>query len=161
MIRPARAEDAAPIAGFWNPLIRDTAVTFNSAERSEAEIAASIAEKARSGHGFFVAEAGGAVVGFVSYGQFRAGVGYARTMEHTIILAGDGRRNGLGRALLGAAEDHARSGGARMMIAGVSGENTDGIAFHARMGYAEIARLEGVGWKFGRAMDLVLMRKTL
>ena len=125
------------------------------------EIAASIAEKARAGHGFFVAETRGAVVGFASYGQFRAGLGYARTMEHTIILAPLARGKGIGRTLLGAVEDHARDGGARMMIAGISGENPEGIAFHARVGYGEIARLEGVGWKFNRAMDLVLMRKTL
>ncbi|SMH51333.1 GNAT family N-acetyltransferase [Maritimibacter sp. HL-12] len=161
MIRPARPDDAAQIAAFWNPLIRDTAVTFYPLERSEAEIAASIVDKARAGHGFFVAESGGAVVGFANYGQFRTGPGYARTMEHTIIIDPRAHGTGVGRALIGAVEDHARRRGARMMIAGISGENPDGIAFHARMGYCEIARLDGVGWKFGRAMDLVLMRKTL
>lgn len=161
MIRPAQADDAAQIAVFWNPLIRNTAVTFNPQERSEGEIAASIAEKARAGHGFFVAETSGAVVGFASYGQFRAGLGYARTMEHTIILAPLARGKGIGRTLMGALEDHARSGGARIMIAGISGENPEAVAFHARLGYGEVARLEGVGWKFDRAMDLVLMQKTL
>lgn len=161
MIRSARPQDAGQIAAFWNPLIRDTAVTFYPLERTVDEIAASIAEKARAGHGFFVAERGGAVVGFANYGQFRTGPGYARAMEHTIIIDPQAHGAGIGRALIGAVEEHAREHDARLMIAGISGENPEGIAFHARVGYDEIARLEGVGWKFNRAMDLVLMRKTL
>ena len=60
-----------------------------------------------------------------------------------------------------AVEDHARMGGAHSMFAGVSGENPEGCAFHARLGYAEAAVLPQVGWKFGRWMDLVLMQKFL
>jgi phosphinothricin acetyltransferase len=47
------------------------------------------------------------------------------------------------------------------MFAGVSGENPEGRAFHARLGYVETAILPQVGWKFGRWMDLVLMQKIL
>jgi phosphinothricin acetyltransferase len=47
------------------------------------------------------------------------------------------------------------------MIAGVTAENPDGIAFHAREGFAEIARLREAGRKFGRFIDLVLMQKFL
>ena len=161
MIRPAEARDAAAIAALWNPIIRDTAITFNAAEKSAAEVAELIAGKARAGHAVFVAEVEDAVRGVALYGQFRAGVGYARAMEHTIVLSPDARGLGLGRALLAAIEDHARAGGAHVLMAGVSGENADGVSFHARMGFREIARLPEVGWKFGRAMDLVLMQKFL
>jgi len=161
MIRPAQAQDAAAIAALWNPIIRDTAITFNAAEKSEADVAALIADTARAGHAVFVAVVDGAVLGVALYGQFRAGVGYARAMEHTILLAPAARGLGLGRALLATVEDHARAGGAHVLIAGVSGENADGVSFHARMGFREIARLPEVGWKFGRAMDLVLMQKFL
>ena len=47
------------------------------------------------------------------------------------------------------------------MIAGVSAENPDGVAFHAKVGFAEVARLPEVGYKFGRWMDLVLMQRFL
>jgi L-amino acid N-acyltransferase YncA len=71
------------------------------------------------------------------------------------------RGRGTGRALLQAVEDHARQGGAHQMIAGVSGENPEGRAFHDRMGYREIATVPEAGFKFGRFMDLVLMQKFL
>lgn len=161
MIRPAVAGDAAGIAAIWNPIIRDTAITFNATEKPVAELEGLIVQKARAGHGFFVADVAGAVAGFATYGQFRGGVGYARAMEHTVLLGSEARGRGLGRALMAAVEDHARAGGAHALMAGISGENPAGVAFHARIGFREVARVPQVGWKFGRLMDLVLMQKFL
>ena len=161
MIRMATPDDAAAIAAIWNPVIRDTAITFNSAEKTQGEVAELIRGKARARHAVFVAGPAGGVAGFASYGQFRQGVGYVRAMEHTILVAPGARGTGLGRALLAAVEQHARSGGAHVLVAGVSAENPAGVSFHARMGFREVARLAQVGWKFGRAIDLVLMQKFL
>lgn len=160
-LRPARTEDCAAIAEIWNPVIRDTLATFNTALKTPEELAANLAGKSALGHGFFVAETGGRLRGFATYGQFRAGPGYARTMEHTVILDTAARGQGLGRALMAAIEDHARRGGTHSMFAGVSAANAEGIAFHARLGYRECARLPEVGYKFGQWLDLVLMQKML
>lgn len=160
MIRPAAPADCPGIAAIWNPIIRDTAVTFTTAEKTAEGLAATLAEKAAAGLPFLVAEDGG-LLGFATYGPFRAGPGYARTMEHTIILGPAARGRGVGRALMAAVEDHARARGVHSMFAGVSAENPAARAFHAAVGYAEIAVLPEVGWKFGRWMDLVLMQKRL
>jgi phosphinothricin acetyltransferase len=160
-IRHATPDDIAGILAIWNPVIRDTAITFNSAEKTPADLAAALRDKAAAGQGFFVATDGAATLGFATYGQFRGGVGYARTLEHTILLAPAARGRGIGRALMGAVCDHARAGGGHSLFAGVSAENPEGRAFHAALGFAEVARLPQVGWKFGRWMDLVLMQKFL
>ena len=156
-VRLATGLDADAVAAIWNPYIRETSVTFNALEKTADEVAALIATRPA----FFVALDQGRVAGFATYDQFRGGVGYARTMEHTIQLAPGASGRGHGRALMRAVEDHARMGGAHSMFAGVSGENPEGRAFHARLGYAETAVLPAVGWKFGRWMDLVLMQKFL
>lgn len=161
MIRDALAGDAGTIAAFWSPLILHTAVTFNPVAKSPSDVAGMIAERQGAGHAFKVAEIDGVVVGFASYAQFRGGAGYARTMEHTIILSPAAHGRGIGRSLMTAIEDHARNAGHHSMIAGVSAENPEGRAFHAAIGYAEVAVLPQVGWKFGRWMDLVLMQKIL
>lgn len=161
MIIEAGARHARGIMAVWNPVIRETAITFNAAEKEENDLVRLIVSRADAGLGFFVAEEEGEVLGFATYGQFRAGIGYAKAMEHTVILAPEARGKGLGKALMNRIEFHARDRDAHSMIAGLSAENEDGIAFHAKLGYAEVARVPEVGWKFDRWMDLVLMQKML
>jgi len=159
--RAAMLADIPALLALWNPVIRDTAITFNSVQKTHDALVQMLADKARTGHGFLVAMDGPQLLGFASYGQFRAGIGYAHSMEHTIILADGARGRGVGRALMAAIEGHARAGGAASIYAGVSAENPAGRAFHAALGYAELATLPRVGFKFGRWMDLHLMHKLL
>ena len=117
------------------------------------------------GHGFWVAQEVGKhppnLGGFVTYGQFRNGIGYARTMEHTIIVDESTRGHGLGLQLIETAIDHARRAGVHSMWAGVSAENPAGVAFHSRAGFETVARLPQVGRKFDQWLDLILMQKIL
>lgn len=161
MIRPAVPDDVPGIAAIWNPIIRDTVATFWPSERSGAEIAALIRDRQSAGHPFVVACDGDRVLGFATYGQFRAGGGYARSMEHTIHLAPQAQGAGTGRLLLTTLEDHARACGHRLLIGGITASNTGSLRFHARAGYAEWGRIPCAGWKFGTFHDLVLMGKDL
>jgi len=157
-IRQARMDDAAEICAITNAMIRDTVITFTTKERSEAEFGADIALRWRA---FQVAESGGIVVGFASFFPFRHGPGYARTRELTIHLADNARRRGLGRALLQKLELVAAEQGVHVLVAGISGANPQGIAFHAACGYLEVGRMAEVGFKAGQKLDLVLLQKIL
>jgi L-amino acid N-acyltransferase YncA len=157
MIRPATPADAPAIAAIWNRIIRDTTATFTTTEKDPAAIAAQIG----AGTPWWVALIDGAVQGHATYGQFRGGPGYARSMEHSIHLADAAQGHGLGRALMAALETHAGTQGAHVMVAGISSENPAGQAFHARLGYAHCGRVLQAGYKWGRYLDLVLMQKIL
>lgn len=161
ILRAAVPADIPALLNIWNPVIRDSVTTFNSVQKTPQDLAQMIADKAAAGHAFLVAEAGDQVLGFATYSQFRGGIGYAHTMEHTIVLGPAARGRGLGRTLLLAVEDHARTHGAHSLFAGVCAENPDARAFHAAMGYALVATLPAVGCKFDRWMDLHLMQKFL
>ena len=162
MIRLAGAADAAGIALLWNPWIRDTVITFNAVEKTAADVAQMIADRHSARHAVFVAHGPGqSLLGFATYVQFRRGVGYATCMENTIVLSPDACGKGVGRALMDAVETHARDHGAHQMIAGITGENHAGLAFHAALGYVQIAIIPQAGFKFGRFLDLVLMQKFL
>ena len=157
MIRDATPDDIPTIAAIWNPILRDTAISFWPGERSEQEVRDYVAERQKQGHAVLVAEEDGQVLGFASYAQFRAGGGYAHSMEHTIHLVPGARGKGLGRALMHAIEDHARARGARLMIGGITGSNVESLRFHERLGYAEWGRIPAAGRKFGEWHELVLM----
>ncbi len=159
MIRPATAQDAEAICAIWNPEIRDTLVTFNSVEKTPTDIHTMRADK---GDGFLVcADQVGDILGFAFYGQFRGGIGYRHTAEHTIVLHADARGRGAGRALMDAICEHARGAGFHSIMAGVSAGNPDGVAFHARLGFVQVGHLPQVGRKFDRWIDLILMQKFL
>lgn len=157
MIRTATPSDSPAIAAIWNAIIRDTMATFTTTEKDPADIAQQIAD----GKPWWVAEVNNTVQGHATYDKFRNGPGYARTKEHSIHLSKVAQRTGLGRDLMAALESHARTEGVHVMIAGVSSENADGQAFHARLGYTECGRVAQAGFKAGRYLDLVLMQKIL
>lgn len=157
MIRPARPDDAPAIAAIWNQVIRETLATFTTAEKDPAALADQISK----GTPWWVAEVNNTVQGHATYGQFRGGPGYARSMEHSIHLSNSAEGKGLGRQLMAALEDHARAAGVHIMVAGVSSENPAGLGFHARLGYVECGRVLQAGYKWGRYLDLVLMQKIL
>lgn len=158
ILRAAQACDAAGIAAIWNHVITATSATFTTQTKPLDEVTALIVDRAP---GFVVAEQGGQLAGFATFGPFRSGPGYAHTAEHSILLAGHAQGQGMGRALMTELEQIARAQGMHSLIGAVSGENAAGIAFHKAMGFAEAGRLPQVGRKFDRWMDLVLMHKPL
>lgn len=160
-ILPARADDAEEIAAIWNPIIRDTTVTFNSVMKSPTDITAMLKDRSAAGQAFLIARQGDDLLGFATYGAFRSGSGYANTVEHTVILADHAKGQGAGRALITALESHARTNGIHSMIASVSEENAAAIAFHKALGFTQVARIPEAGRKFGRWLDVVFLQKIL
>jgi len=157
-IRPATQSDAQQIADIWNHYIRDTIATFNPVEKATAAITAMLEAKLEANQPFLVI-GDDKIQGFATYGAFRGGEGYAKTQEHTILLAPNAIGQGIGRKLLATLESHAKSADIHSLIAGVSGENTSGIAFHTACGFKQVARLPQVGFKFDRWHDLVILQK--
>ncbi|MEL0436058.1 GNAT family N-acetyltransferase [Phycobacter sp. K97] len=158
MIRQARAEDAPAIARISAHMIRNTLITFTTEEKPPEAWQETIRER---GPRFLVAEAEGQVVGYAVYGAFRAGPGYRHAAEHSIQLAPRAQGRGLGRALMVRLEDIARSDAIHVLVAGVSGANPRGVAFHAALGFTEVGRMPQVGRKWDQWLDLVLMQKIL
>ncbi|QMU57059.1 MAG: GNAT family N-acetyltransferase [Boseongicola sp.] len=157
IIRPSRVGDADAVGEIINLIVRDTTISFRTQELTDKEILERISGSAC----MFVAEDQGSVVGYASYDQFRRGAGYNQTMEHSIAVLPRARGQGIGPALMQKIEDHARDAGIASMWAGVSGENAEGVTFHTRLGYEFVAVLPSVGFKFGRWIDLTLLRKWL
>lgn len=156
ILRAATAADAQQVAALWNAMIRDTLATFTTDEMPLQTVLERIAARP-----FWVAADGPSVQGFVSYGPFRSGPGYAATVEHTVIVAPAAQGAGLGHSLMQQAENAAQSAGHHIMVAAISSANPAAETFHAARGFVRTGHMPQVGRKAGRWLDLILMQKTL
>ncbi len=160
-LRAAELGDAGRLAEIRREIVLDPDLTFTTHLPLAGEIEAEIALAKETSTPYLVLEDNGVVVGYATWKQFRPGPGYAHTVEHSLHLAPVARGQGGGRILIEALVDYARSCGVRTLIAGISGVNPGGIAFHGKMGFVEVARLRSVGYKAGRWLDLILMQRDL
>jgi L-amino acid N-acyltransferase len=101
------------------------------------------------------------ILGFASFGEFRAWPGYRFTVEGTVHIRSDVRGRGVGGALLGEIVSHARAMGKHVMVAGVDAENTASLRFLERAGFERVAHFREVGFKFERFLDLVFLQYWL
>ena len=96
----------------------------------------------------------GVVLGFGTYGPFRAWPAYKYTVEHSVYVHRDHRGRGHGRTLLGALIDRARAQGYHTLVAGIEASNTPSLALHREFGFHPCGVIRHAGYKFGRWLDL-------
>jgi len=96
----------------------------------------------------------GTLMGFGSYGPFRAYPAYKYTVEHSVYVHKDYRGSGLGRMLMQALIAAARQSDLHAMIGAIDAANSGSIALHERLGFKPVGTLPQVGFKFGRWLDL-------
>ena len=106
-------------------------------------------------------DAAGQLLGFATYGQFRAWPAYKYSVEHSLYVAQGHRGQGLGKALLTAVLDRARAQQYHNMIGGIDAENGVSIALHERFGFERCGLVKHAGFKFGRWLDLAFYQKLL
>jgi phosphinothricin acetyltransferase len=103
----------------------------------------------------------GVLIGFASYGVFRARPAYKYTVEHSVYVHKDHRGKGIGRELLKRIIEAARTQNYHVMIGGIDAENEASIALHKQFGFVHAGTITQSGFKFGRWLDLVFYQLTL
>jgi len=94
------------------------------------------------------------LVGFASYGTFRAWAAYKYSVEHSVYIHKDYRGKGLGPILLQELIRLAREQQYHTMIGGIDIANTGSIRLHERMGFQHAGTIRQAAFKFGRWLDL-------
>ena len=159
-LRPALPGDAAALAAILNAEIAGGTASWKTDPVSAEAMADWHLSRLTGGFPVLVAaepDTHGVIRGFASYGPFRSGGAYAGTVEHSVYVAAPARRQGIGGGLLAALIADARGRGLSRMVGAISADQEGSLALHARFGFADCGRLPGVGAKFGRRLDLVLM----
>jgi len=159
-IRPATESDLPAILAIYNDAVENTTAIWNEKPADLANRKAWFLERTGKGFPVLVAEMDG-VIGYGSFGDFRPFDGYRVTVEHSVYVSKDARGQGAGEALLAALIAEASRMNKHNMIGGIDASNTPSLALHVKFGFEEVGRMPGVGEKFGRSLDLVLMQKVL
>jgi L-amino acid N-acyltransferase len=163
-VRDATVDDLPAILELFNAGIATTTTAWRDHLADAGELATWFDERGAAGDPVLVAELDGRVVGYTCWACFRGGPrfpGYDRTVEQTVHVHEDHQGEGVGRALVEALVERARTAGIHVLVAGVDAENEASIRFHRALGYVEVARMPEVGRKFDRWLDLVLLQREL
>jgi L-amino acid N-acyltransferase len=99
-------------------------------------------------------DAQGTLLGFASYGTFRAWPAYKYSVEHSVYIHKDHRGKGLGMRLMQELIKRAEQHGKHIMVGGIDVANTTSIALHERLGFKHSGTIEQAAFKFGRWLDL-------
>ena len=105
-IEDAREEDIPAITVILNRAAADSTATWHEYPKSDAEMADWFAARKKD-YVVLAARDGSGLLGYASYGPFRAPSGYRLSAEHSIYVREDQRGHGIGKALLAALIEHA------------------------------------------------------
>lgn len=159
-IRRATPADTAGCLDVYAPYVRDTTVTFETEVPTHAEFAGRIS-RALERFDWLVCELDGRVVGYAYAGPVKERAAYRWSCEVSVYLDPGARGRGLGRALY--RDLFARLGdrGFRRLLAVVTFPNGPSVALHRAMGFREVGRLERIGFKHGRWLDVAWLQADL
>jgi L-amino acid N-acyltransferase YncA len=162
-LRRAARADLAQITAIYAEQVASGTASFEYVPPTLAEMERRFDAVVAAGYPYFVAESGeGNVVGYSFASAYRSRPGYRYTVEDSVYVAPAAAGRGTGRTLLAHLIEACTQRGDRLMVA-VIGDvgNTASIALHHRLGFVDVGRMPGVGWKFGRWIESMLMQRAL
>jgi L-amino acid N-acyltransferase len=159
-IRLAEPADADPITAIRNDVIQHSTAMWTTKLLSPADGRAWLAENIAR-RSAYVAEADGQVAGFANWSPWRPKDGYRHTVEDSVYVIEGQQGRGLGPELLRTLIEGAGEAGAHVMMASIEASNTRSVVLHERLGFDVVGTAREVGTKFGRWLDLTMMRLQL
>ncbi len=162
-VREAMAGDAFAIAAIYAPHVLYGTASFEVEEPDAEEILRRRAAILELGLPYLVAEIGGEIAGYAYVSRFRPRAAYRFTVENSVYVAERFQRRGIARLLMQRLIELCVNAGMREMVAMIANPSisTASVALHRSLGFNEVGVLRGVGEKFGRALDVLIMQKSL
>jgi phosphinothricin acetyltransferase len=146
---------AADILAILNEAIEHSTALYDYRPRTMATMDAWFDAKEKGDYPTIGAvDEGGRLLGFASYGPFRAWPAYKYSVEHSLYVDSAFRGRGIGTLLLEALIARARLQQYHNVIGGIDAANQVSIALHKRFGFEFCGRIRHAGFKFGRWLDL-------
>ena len=185
-LRPATSADAPALTAIYAHYVTHTAVSFEYKTPSVAEFSARMEQVRAHQLPYLVAEAEGQLLGYAYAAPFSERPAYLPSVELTIYLAPNSKRQGLGRALYQALEQELKAQGYENLYACIATPvvtpikdnesllqdalsdkqehafiSWDSVRFHHHLGFRLVGVFSQCGFKFGRYFDMVFMEKHI
>ena len=154
VVRAVVPSDAARLVEIYNHYVLHTALSFEEATISAADMAVRIDKVLQLKLPWLVAERDGVVLGYAYAGLWRERHAYRFAVESTVYVARDAGVRGIGSALYTALFDLLRQAGYHTVLGVIALPNAASIALHEKFGMRQVAHFKEVGFKFGQWHDV-------
>ncbi|HYI44826.1 MAG TPA: GNAT family N-acetyltransferase [Actinomycetota bacterium] len=157
VIRDAGPDDTAPMLAIYEPLVRESIITFEERSPSPDEFARRIERS----HCWLVSQRGAEVAGYAYASPFHPRSAYRWSAEVSVYVHPDHQRGGVGSALLQGLLDRLTAKGLVNVFAGIALPNDGSVRLFESIGFERIALQKEVGFKLGRWIDVGWWQKQL
>ncbi len=158
--RLARITDVPAITRIHNESIADRVATFETELRTEAEVAAALAERGER-YPTVVAEHGGQVIACAGAGTYRPRACYAGVAEFSVYVARASRGRGAGQVVLAGLIEECARRGFWTLVSRIFPENMASRALCRRLGFREVGIYRRHGQLDGAWRDCVIVERIL
>ena len=161
MIREATPKDLSDILEIYNDAILHTTAVYTYKPQTLESRQIWYEQKKEEGYPILVFELDEKVVGFATFGPFRAWPAYKYSIEHSIYVDKNYRKKGIGTALLKELIAIAKEREYKTLIAGIDAQNEKSIDMHKNFGFVYSGTIKKAGLKFNRWLDLAFYQLEL
>jgi L-amino acid N-acyltransferase len=154
--------NAAAILAIFNDAIANSTALYEYKPRTMETMKAWFATKEANRFPVIGAvDEKGALMGFASYGSFRAFPANKYTVEHSVYVEKTHRGKGVSLVLMEAIIQKAQEANLHTLIGGIDAANEVSIALHKKLGFSHAGTIQHAAFKFGRWLDLAFYQLIL
>jgi len=153
IVRFAERNDADSLSAIYGPIVRDTAISFETIPPTPVEMRERIAGTLET-FPWLVYETDGSVIGFSYASRHRQRLAYQWAADVSVYVHPSARGRGVGQALYRPLLSILARQGFYGAYAGIALPNPASVALHERMGFEPVGVFRHVGYKLGAWRDV-------
>jgi L-amino acid N-acyltransferase YncA len=152
-LRCAAGLDAEGILAIYAPIVRETSISFELEPPSPEQMRERI-ESTIQRFPWLVCESERGIEGYAYASRHRERAAYQWSVDVSVYVAADARRNGVGRSLYATLLGMLGDLGYRSALAGIALPNPASVGLHEAMGFQPIGIYQNIGYKLGAWHDV-------